>query len=447
MTQQLLALPTEVRTTVASLSTATGAVSVSSSDPLTVTSARQVASHRSLQEPVRILHIISDLCVAGAEIKLCKVLAATNRERFAPAVISMRNRGDLREQIEAMGIPVHTLGIRGSIPGPIAVARLIRIVRRLRPALIHGWMYHGNLAAQFSGMLTRKRPSILWSVHQSLYNFDYEKRLTAQIIKFCARISRLPDKIIYNSNTSAAQHEAIGYRQDKRLVLGYGFDTSKFAPSMEARHSVRVELGIPQEAILIGLAGRYHPAKDHGNFLRAAALLADANPKVRFVLCGRQVDGKNSSLNELIQSLGLTNCTYLLGERRDMQRLIAALDIAVSSSSTEGFPNVVGEAMSSGVPCVVTAVSDLPQVVGETGRAVPPRNAAALAAALEELIAIGAEGRQCLGAAARKRIIDYFSLASAVAQYEEAYESAMAQTSAGRGSELPLASALRSRIP
>jgi glycosyltransferase involved in cell wall biosynthesis len=160
---------------------------------------------------------------------------------------------------------------------------------------------------------------------------------------------------------------------------------------------------------------------------------------VRFVLCGRQVDGHNGSLNELIQTLGLTNCTHLLGERRDMQRLIAALDIAVSSSSTEGFPNVVGEAMSSGVPCVVTAVSDLPQVVGETGRAVPPRNAPALAAALEELIAIGPEGRRCLGAAARKRIIDYFSLASAVAQYEEAYESAMAQTRGASEGELPLA--------
>lgn len=400
-----------------------------------------------MTQRLRILHIISDLCVAGAEIKLCKVLGATNRERFAPAVIAMKDQGDLREQIEAMDIPVYTLGIRGSMPGPLAVMRLIRIVRQLRPALIHGWMYHGNLAAQFSGMLTRKRPVILWSVHQSLYNFDYEKWLTALVIKFCARISRLPDKIIYNSNTSASQHEAIGYRADKRLVLGYGFDTSKFAPSLEARHSVRAELGVSPEAILIGLAGRYHPVKDHGNFLHAGALLAKTNPQVYFVLCGRQVDQKNAALNELIQNLGLANCTHLLGERRDMQRLIAAMDIAVSSSSTEGFPNVVGEAMASGVPCVVTAVSDLPQVVGETGRAVPPRDAAALAAALSELIALGAEGRERLGAAARQRIIDSFSLASAVAQYEEAYESALAETGRGGEGELPLAPVLRSPLP
>src|SRR5207247_215946 len=148
----------------------------------------------------------------------------------------------------------------------------------------------GNLAAQLAATLTREKPSVIWSIHQSLYNFDYEKALTAQIIKLSARLSHRPDKIIYNSNISARQHEAIGYRTDKSTVLGYGFDTSKFAPSAEARQSVRAELGAPPDAILIGLAGRYHPAKDHGNFLRAAALLKNRHPNARFVLCGRGVD-------------------------------------------------------------------------------------------------------------------------------------------------------------
>src|SRR6266550_8239446 len=309
------------------MSEATAAVSVSGHEPLRVITARPVAP-RSLAAPVRILHIISDLCVAGAEIKLCKVLAATNRERFAPYVISMRDQGDLREQIEAMGIPVHTLGIRGSFPGPISVARLIRIVRRLRPALIHGWMYHGNLAAQFSAMLTRERPSVLWSVHQSLYNFDYEKRLTAQIIKFCARFSRLPDRILYITTTSATQHEAAGYDKEKRVVVHYGFDTERFAPSQTARVSVRQELGLPEDAILIGLVGRYHPIKDHANFLRAAARLSKSRPNANFLLCGKGVDKNNTSLRDLVREHKLDGRIHLMGERRDIQRIIAALDIA-----------------------------------------------------------------------------------------------------------------------
>lgn len=377
----------------------------------------------SALERARILHIITDLCVAGAEMKLYKVLAACDRSRFDPAVISMRNQGDLRGPIEDLGVPVHRLGIRGSLPGPFSVARLIRIARDFKPSLIHGWMYHGNLAAQFAAAGMRERPAVIWSVHQSLYSFDYEKRLTSQIIRLGARWSHLSDKVIYNSSTSAQQHEAIGYRADKRIVLGYGFDTNVFAPSDEARRSVRAELGVSQDAILIGLAGRYHPAKDHPNFLRAAALLRNSPEDVRFVLCGRGVDSSNRAITGLVKDLGLSDRTHLLGDRRDIPRIVASLDIAASSSNTEGFPNVVGEAMSSGVPCVVTAVSDLPLVIGNTGRAVPPRNAEALAAGLQELIALGVEGRKKLGAAARDRIIERFSLNAAVAKYETTYES------------------------
>lgn len=377
------------------------------------------------QPRTRILHIISDLSVAGAEIKLYKVLAACDRTRFDPAVISMRNQGDLRVAIEALGIPVFDLRIRSSIPSPLAAARLARIARHFNPDLIHGWMYHGNLAAQFAAGVMRAKPAVFWSVHQSLYSFDYEKRLTARIIKLGARWSHLPDKVIYNSNTSARQHEAIGYRSDKRVVLGYGFDTNVFSPSDEARVSVRAELGISADALLIGLTGRYHPAKDHSNFLRAASLLKNQHQNVQFVLCGRGVDSKNVVLARLVRDFGLSDRAHLLGERRDIHRIIASLDIAASSSSTEGFPNVIGEAMSSGVPCVVTSVSDLPQVIGDTGRAVPPQNAEALAAGLHELIALGAEQRRRLGAAARRRIIDQFSLNATVAKYEKTYTNAI----------------------
>src|SRR6185312_15622546 len=374
------------------------------------------------KQRTRVLHIISDLNVAGAEMKLYKVLAACDRSRFEPAVVSMRNQGDLRQLIENLDIEVFNLGIRGSVPGPISVSQLTRIARNFRPALIHGWMYHGNLAAQFAAGVMTEKPAVVWSVHQSLYSFDYEKWLTARIIRLGARWSHLPDKIIYNSNTSAQQHEAIGYRSDKRIVLGYGFDTNLFAPSDEARRSVRAELGAPQDAILIGLAGRYHPAKDHANFLRAAALVKNNHAGVRFVLCGSGVDSSNDVITSLVRELGLSECTHLLGDRRDIARIIASLDIAASSSNTEGFPNVIGEAMSSGVPCVVTSVSDLPLVIGTTGRAVPPRNAEALAAGLRELIGLGVEGRKRLGLAARNRIIDQFSLNAAVARYEATYE-------------------------
>jgi len=379
-------------------------------------------------------------------MKLYKLLAATNRERFAPAVVSMKNRGELRERIEALGIPVYTLGIRGPLPGLFSIIRLIRIVRQFQPELIHGWMYHGNLAAQVAAAFVKQKVSVLWSIHQSLYGFEYEKSLTAAIIKLCARISRLPEQIIYISNTSATQHERFGYNKDKRLVLYYGFDTERFAPSKEARCSLRSELGLEQDSLLVGLIGRYHPVKDHSNFLKAAALLSRSQPHVRFVLCGKGIDWDNKLLSELVNELQLAARVHLLGERHDMPRIMAALDIAASSSFSEGFPNVVGEAMSSGVPCVVTVVSDLPDIVGPTGRTVPPRNAAALAAAIEELVASGAERCGALGAMARTRIIEHYALDAAVAQYQGVYESALALVRARTAKARPLSRAALKRL-
>ena len=372
--------------------------------------------------PLRILHIIPDLCVAGAEMKLCKLLAATRKERFAPVVISMRDRGELHQRIEALGIPVYSLGIRGSLPGPRSIKRLVQIVRQTCPEVIHGWMYHGSLAAQFAASFAPERPAVLWSVHQSLYSFAYEKWLTALVIRLDACLSRAPRRIVYVSKTSASQHEAIGYQKERTLVFDPGFDTEKFAPSEDARLSVRRELGLADDALLIGLIGRYHPVKDHANYLRAAETLSQNHSNVRFVMCGKDVDQQNASLQALIRERRLKGQTLLLGERPDIERIVAALDIAVSSSCSEGFPNVVGEAMSSGVPCVVTAVSDLPEIVGTTGRIVPARNSVALAEGIEELISIGRAGRQALGAAARARIIERYSLELSIAQYEAVYE-------------------------
>jgi glycosyltransferase involved in cell wall biosynthesis len=302
------------------------------------------------------------------------------------------------------------------------VNRLARLVRRIDPDLIHGWMYHGNLAAQFAAAFTRKKPAVLWSIHQSLYDFAYEKWLTVWVIKLGALLSRAPRGIVYVSKTSACQHEARGYNRERTLVFHQGFDTEKFAPSEEIRFAVRQELGLPNDTLLIGMIGRYHPVKDHANFLQAAERVLQSRPEARFILCGKGVDEDNATLRTLIEEKHIRDRVHLMGERTDIQRIMAGLDIAVSSSCSEGFPNVVGEAMSSAVPCVVTAVSDLPEIVGSTGFVVPPRDTSSLALAIDDMIALGSASRKVLGAAARARVIEHYSLKSSVAQYEAVYK-------------------------
>lgn len=387
---------------------------------------------QATSNPIKVLHIINDLSVGGAEITLYKLLSEMDEARFSFAVVSLKNRGKLRERIEALGIPVYTAAMSHAVPTPSSIWRLIRLVRRLKPDVIQGWMSHGNLMSQLTAAFAPRRVAVLWNIRQSLYSLDYEKRITAVAIKLGARISSKPTGIVYNSRIGAAQHAAIGYSLEKALVIHNGFDTELFTPSGVARHSVRSELGVAQNTVLIGLMGRYHGLKDHPNFLRAAALLREKNSDVQFVLAGREINWDNQLLRELIQELGLVERVHLLGERQDMPRITAALDVAVSASFGEGFPNVIGEAMACGVPCVVTDVSDLPWIVGGTGRVVPPRDAAAMAQALVEMIELGVDGREELGAAARARIMEHFCLDSVVTQYEALYENAATRKGIGR---------------
>src|SRR5882724_3688140 len=353
----------------------------------------------------RIIHIINDLSIGGAEMMLYKLLSELNRERFDPVVVSLRNRGLLNRRIESLGVPVYSVAMRLALPTPTSCWRLIRLIRRLKPDLIQGWMYHGNLAAQIAGAFASRTVTVVWNVRQSLHGLNYEKRSTAIVIKLGALLSSLPARVIYNSKSAAAQHGVMGYQLQNGVVIPNGFITKLFTPSLEARRSVRTELGVAEDVLLIGLVGRYHPVKDHENFLRAAALLLRSHPDVQFVLCGEKVNWINPALCSLIDELKLAERVHLLDQRQDMPRITAALDIATSSSRAESFPNVIGEAMSCGVPCVVTDVSDLVWIVGETGRIVPPRNARALADGMRDLVEMGSEGRAILGKSARERVI------------------------------------------
>ncbi|HXM34931.1 MAG TPA: glycosyltransferase [Pyrinomonadaceae bacterium] len=378
--------------------------------------------------PLRILHVINDLSIGGAEMMLYRLLSQENRQRFDPVVISLMDRGSLRERIEELGIPVYTARMTPGLPTLGSIWRLVRLARQIKPDLIHGWLYHGSLAAQITGLVLTKKVPVLWSIHCSIYSLSFEKKLTAAVMRLCALISGLASNIIFVSHTSRSQHEALGYRIEHSCVVPNGIESNLFAPDAEARVSVRTELGLQQNALLIGVIGRYHRMKDHANFLNAAALLARQCPDAHFLLAGREVDRENHMLIDLIHKLGVDERTHLLGERLDIARLLAALDVyCLSSSHGESFPIIVGEAMSSEVPCVVTEVGDAAWMVYETGHVVPPRDPAALAAACGELIQIGPQGRRALGQAARARVMDLFSLSSVVAKYQELYESAMAR--------------------
>jgi len=145
-------------------------------------------------------------------------------------------------------------------------------------------------------------------------------------------------------------------------------------------------------------------------------------------MCGSGIIPENESLSKLIDDLELQSVVHLLGERADMPRVTAGLDVAVSSSFSEGFPNSIGEAMSCGVPCVVTDVGDLGWIVANAGIPVPNDDPVAMANAFDHLLNMDEEQRSELGQNGRARVMEHFCLSAIAQQYATLYESVMAKS-------------------
>ena len=352
---------------------------------------------------------------------LYKLLSAWDLTSCQIEVISLTDVGAIGDRIRKLNIPVRSLEMRRGRPGMSGLVRLCKWLRRISPSVVQTWMYHADLIGGLAAKLGGRAP-VVWGVRNGVLEARSNKRSTIWTAKACARLSRLiPNKIISCSDEASRFHQGMGYCSDKMVVIPNGFDLDAFKPDPGARVSLRAELGLPAATPLIGVVARFDRQKDHGNFFEAASRVAAKHRNVHFVLCGEGVDERNKELIALINVRGAGGRFHLLGRRDDVARVMAALDILVSSSYGEAFPNVVGEAMACEVPCVVTDVGDSAFIVGDTGKVVPSKQPERLAEALNWMIELGGEGRMQLGENARRRIQENFALSVIRDRYAALY--------------------------
>lgn len=370
---------------------------------------------------IKVLHLITDLNKGGAEMMLYKLLSRMDRLRFQNVVVSMKPIGPLGADIKALDVPVFTLGIRSGALNPHALLRLLRLLRKERLQILQTWLYHADLLGILAGKLAYV-PAIVWNLRCAELDKNDHSKFLFLILKMLTKLSHMPKAIIVNSKIGRLSHECLGYKPARWVIISNGFDSNLFCPSQDARSLFRRKLRLPEQTPLIGLVARFNPMKDHMNFLYAASQLHKKRSDVHFVLVGQGVDEKNDLLMDQITALDLHKCLHLLGERDDIAHITAALDIASSSSYSEGFSNVIGEGMASGVPCVVTDVGDSAYIVGDTGLVVPPRDPHALAAAWNRLLSMSENDRMALGLSGRERIVSLFSLDAITNQYEKLYD-------------------------
>jgi glycosyltransferase involved in cell wall biosynthesis len=371
---------------------------------------------------MRILHVITGLGTGGAEMMLLKLLSASKDFCGAQSVVSMIDLGTVGVRLQERGFSVNVLGMRRGAIGAAGLWRFLCCLRRFDPTLVVSWMYHANTLALFAAL--RGRVPIIWNIRHSLHDIKHERPLTRAVIRAGALTSAIPAKIVYNSARSLEQHAAIGYRCDGAVVIPNGFDSDHFKPSDEHRDRWSHQLGLDRSRPVIGLIARYHPMKDHALFVRAAARVAQEFPSLVVVMAGTGVDERNGVLWDTIRAHGLSSRVRLLGELADPAPVLNMLDVVcLTSSWGEGFPNVLGEAMLCGKPCVTTDVGDAPVVVGESGAVVPVGQADLFAERVCELLRLSQTSRAELGDRARARMIRSYGIEAVARKYSDLYES------------------------
>lgn len=367
-----------------------------------------------------VLHIITGLETGGAERSLYNLIDGPNGQRFTHSVISLTGIGTFGPRLRKLGVGVTALDIKHK---PWTVMALPKLVRKAKPDIVQGWMYHGNLAA---ALASPKSSALVWNIRTSMDDLAGHKPGTRWTIRANARLSGRPDRVLFNAEVARQQHIAAGFTAENTQVIPNGFDTTKFCPDPDLRASVRASLGIPESAVVIGQLGRFHPVKDHANFFEAALPLLDGRPDVHLVLAGRGVSYDTPFFTNAIPS-GLSQRVHLLGDRSDAPAVLNAMDVFVQSSKAEGFPNGLGEAMSTGLACVATDVGDSARVLGGTGATVPPGDSAALNRQIEAFVDNPALRRD-QGVQARARITSTYPLDSTSKAYTTLYESLLSSS-------------------
>lgn len=386
----------------------------------------------------RVVHVINSLATAGAETMLARLVEAADPSRFEHMVLPLRGGGSLTERVRETGSLTEALQVDGAVNFLSAPFRLAARLRELRPDLVQGWLLQGNLAASIGAGLWRPRVPVLWNVRWTLYDVGSERLTTQALLRTSGLLARHPRHIIYNSQLAVSQHAAIGFPFERARVIPNGFDLEQFRPDPAARMALRRELEIPVDAPVMGMVARYHPMKNHAMSLSAAARVIERRPDAVFVFAGSGVDSANEELARRTSELGLSGRVRFLGERHDVAALYTSFDVFWMSSTArgiaEGFPNVVGEAMACGVPCVASDIGDAALLIGQTGRVVPSGDWRAFGDATAELLDAGPQTLERLGSEARARIERHYSLEATSRAYHALYSEVLAQaiTSARR---------------
>jgi glycosyltransferase involved in cell wall biosynthesis len=379
--------------------------------------------------PLPVVFVVASMITGGTQTHLLEVFRHLDRRRFRPVLFALRDEGNLLAACRAAGVEVRTFGMGGSLKNPRdfrGLLRMLRALREIRPAVVHGYLLRGNFYAAVAARLAGV-PVVVTSKRGLHHPAGLAERIAVRVA------SRLSDTVTGNSpQVLEFTVEVEGVQKAPMVMIPSGIDVERFDPAAVgegSRRGLREGLGIADQPV-VGTAITFRPRKGFRMLFEAMAELRRDTPDAQLLIAG--ADDMPPEPAELARSLGLTDCIHLLGRRSDMPEVLAALDVFVLPSESEGMSNAILEAMAMELPVVVTAVGGAPEVVeeGVSGFLVDYPDAGAMASRLGRLFADSGLRRR-VGEAARRRVVSAYSSAGMVRQMEELYATLLRRKKSG----------------
>lgn len=376
--------------------------------------------------PKRILLIPTGLGVGGAEWQVVALARRFKELGSDVSVVTLIEPGPLKEEMAKAGVTVKSLGMKRGIPGPRALWKLAKIVRREKPDVVHSHMFHANIVARASRIFWRNVP-LVCTIHNVNEVSSTSTKWNQKTWRDDAyrRTNFLASKTTAICDTATQRYIDVGaFRSGQVETMVNGIVVSKFARNAETGARLRKELGLENKTIGLMVA-RMEPPKDQALLLRAWAAAIEKNPELHLVLVGDGPARKN--LEALAAELKITPRVSFMGIRKDVSAFMSMADFFLLITIMEGLPLVILEAAAASLPMIVSDVGGNREAVseGRSGFLVRPGDLAQLTARIGRLASLTPAARAAMGETGLATIASRFDLDVVVDRWLKIYANVM----------------------